>query len=513
MKFLLTALCALQLCAASYAHGSAKNVYPGGNTNIYPKKGDSYSSGYPSGHSTDYSSGGYSSGYDSGYDSGYGSGHDSKHGKNLDHFKQDLHSIVMGMDSAGSQLQATIHQLWARLKNAAAVIKNQTQTTTTTTTTATPSAAPTETTTTAAATTQTTTLPCDCTQEDVPVTPVPTPCPSVPANPFLPGDPCTCDFECASGADARCSGDCTVTLLNGTSSAPTDAGGAPLMHVCISASQVPAGQACHCDSQCPSGLQCVGADLDAATSRTCALTLGQSCDFSNDMCMPGLQCDASSLKCVIPLGTGTPIMCRDRADCPDGALCDDSGDCKGARDQACTENGECLSGTCTSNMCEKPTGGALGDLCDKEIHRAGPNDDGTCSDGDHACANTVWCFLGYQEVPPNPNGTLRCLLRSNNDCNTSSECVSGQCNLANGRCAETPYSQRLRLALLAPGSECGFPMWTCFGGVACASGLCDFGAPGETCNLPGTPFECEIPTSAGVSDFQICTPAGMCPFP
>ncbi|MES1909065.1 MAG: hypothetical protein MHM6MM_001872 [Cercozoa sp. M6MM] len=456
MKILLAVLCVAQLTlfpcpvAASYAHDSAKNVYPSGNTNISPKKGDGYSSGYDSEH-------------------------DAKHDKNLEHVKQDLHSIFMGMDSASSQLQATIHQLWARLKNAATVIKNQTQTTTTTATTATPSAAPTETTTTAAATTQTTTLPCDCTQQDVPVTPVPTPCPSVPANPFLPGDPCTCDFECASGADARCSGDCTVTLLNGTSSAPTDAGGAPLMHVCISASQVPAGQACHCDSQCPSGLQCVGADLDAATSRTCALTLGQSCDFSNDMCMPGLQCDASSLKCVIPLGTGTPIMCRDRADCPDGALCDDSGDCKGARDQACTENGECLSGTCTSNMCEKPTGGALGDLCDKETHRAGPLGDNTCSSG-LACANA-----GYQQSLPNPNGQLK---------------------------RRPTVSDCLQAAV-----SCGTVV--CFGGGVCgaiAADQCPFAMAGAACTA-GSQYECEMPTNVGLDDFQICTAASTCPIP
>jgi len=303
---------------------------------------------------------------------------------------------------------------------------------------------------------------------------------------------------------------------------------------------------------------------------------GRACAGDGD-CASGDRCQTltnGARQCVRYDSSGSPTCspaapdpggCTADSDCPSGQRCDrgvcvDAGGGALPDGSACSEHGECASGTCFSGMCTQscdwPSGSCpSGFFCDGLATGAcGP---GVCMPGSpgggavgdpcsqHTDCGNLYCFLGLCSEPCNPEtvgscpgggacqvGALSCRGACGSAGSLGDPC-SGNDQCASGMCAEMG-DDRFCTALCDPSSPCpgGFACRDA-GGVSvcvpdggalgddcaanedCGSGICAFEDTRNYCTrICDAASPCPTAMTcvdSGTPGVQVCQPSGEAP--
>ena len=312
------------------------------------------------------------------------------------------------------------------------------------------------------------------------------------AEPGQPGDPCTQNGDCASGAclssggsDRRCAAPCTSadSCVAGWDCLPL--GGAGTFCQCSATTETCNGGDDDCDllidegtstelgctglEQCSAGAcRCDGALLYCGSLCTDTGSDPTNCGDCGNACPTGFACTAGSCTCDAPAticNGACANLDTDTANCGECGL-------------ACAPTLSCIEGLCTCAPGEQNCGGSCADTS------ADPNNCGGCG---IACGPTQTCEAGVCACPvgfTECRGECRNLNADPDNCGLcgavctdTQACLAGDCTcpdggqLCNGRCTSTATDP----------NNCG----TC--GNACANGgLCNAGA----CACPGRQTDC-----------------------
>ena len=314
---------------------------------------------------------------------------------------------------------------------------------------------------------------------------------------YVDGEACSSGDVCLS--DHCADGVCCATACDGACEACGDGGvcspvlSAPDPGTCDGASEcsqfgsclLQDGQPCGAEEECLSGACGDGVCCDTACEG--------SCEICSSAGAPGV--------CTVVLGAQVP------GKCDGGTSCDGDGACKPLDGQPCSDDAECLSGSCADGLC-----------CDSAC--AGP-----CLSCDaFDTAGTCAPVLGLPD-PDTCDGTSTCsdggacLLIGGQVCGDGAQCLSSHC--VDGVCCDGPCDGTCKsCSLPASKGTCavvtGAPdAGTCDGGHSCDDqGTCEL-VDGEGCLTDGGCLSghcvdgvcCE---SACDGACQVCGAGGVC---
>jgi hypothetical protein len=238
------------------------------------------------------------------------------------------------------------------------------------------------------------------------------------------------------------------------------------------------------DPDCSSGQLCDG-------SGGCKRADGQGCNNDgqclSDSCVDGVccnsDCNAECYSCQVAgsVGTCTVVGQGDDPDpdCLSNERCDGSGSCLLVDGQSCTNDGQCVSGSCADGYC-------CNSSCTAECYSCGlTGTEGTCTvvpsgfDPDPDCGPGEQC-----------NGLGACLKNDGGGCTLPSECLSGNC-VDNFCCGTTCTAECYSCGLTGTEGTCTVvppnedPDPDCNTGELCDGGGNCLKQDGETCGGPG----------------------------
>eukprot|EP01065_Artemidia_motanka_P035826 TRINITY_DN4370_c0_g1_i1.p1 TRINITY_DN4370_c0_g1~~TRINITY_DN4370_c0_g1_i1.p1 ORF type:complete len:591 (+),score=162.57 TRINITY_DN4370_c0_g1_i1:57-1775(+) len=289
-------------------------------------------------------------------------------------------------------------------------------------------------------------------------------------------DSCGTDADCGYGADHSCplclGGKCGATCY-GNCSSDADCRNSTCTHcnslgVC-SRPPAPCGGDCVNGLQCADNQYCSACAAAKGTGRVCAAACGAKCNADS-------QCEAACPHCRGGLcqahynsTCGGP--CVSRADCVSQKFgeCSDcvEGKCASSCGGACFEDGQCGNSSCARCATPQPGNHSVPGQCAPPSQPCG----GVCH-GSLDCTGT--CAYCYKK--DNRSATGVCAAACLSECNSSAECLTGDCpHCVGGKC--TAHLN----------SSCG---GECAADADCATGrggectLCIEGRCGSTCGGP-----------------------------
>ena len=298
---------------------------------------------------------------------------------------------------------------------------------------------------------------------------------------------------------------------------------------------------CNNNTDCPVGTVCIEVGNVLPTDCTAPSNVGDPCDDTDD-CVAGLTCDGNTCKasfggacssgsqclsgtcannlcdcgtdgnpacttagesciggeCKPQSGVGDECDTNDTDDCDQNLTCDGN-ICKASFGEACSNNNQCLSGTCTNNLCDCGTDGnpacttagesCIGGECKPQSgagEECDTDDNNDCESGE---CNGIVCACTSNDECTDPNQT--CVGPScvpfpgeNGTCDDSDDCIqsTGFCDSGNDQCGVQTCTANtdcntgftcIELACAAPNADGG----ACNDNADCTSGLCT----GTTC--------------------------------